>query len=547
MNTEVKLENINKRLLLTHSRQIRLLLAGEVGNSQGTTAEAMATVWPEMRKMGMDSALVPVYWDLCEPVEGNRDWTLVKTIIDDARRHNMKLVLLWFGTYKNMMSCYAPGWVKRDTKRFVRVKDAAGQEMEIISPLCTEAMNADAAAWADFMRFLRNYDSTHQTVLMVQVENETGLIPGGREYSHLAQAAWQQPVPAEVLTLIKSGRAGTKAHHAWEQGGRKDTGSWADVFDSAGDERVWGEEIFTAWNIARFVQTVAAAGKKEYPLPVFVNAALVRPNYTPGKYAAGGPLPHLAAVWHLAAPALDLLCPDIYFPCFDEWAAKYAAVEPGLLIPEAALNVRTGANAVVSMLGMGAMGFAPFSAENAGDEVKREIAAGYEVVRAFWPVVEQVRQRGGQVAGVAPHITFDWKAECIRHCQFKIGPYDIRVKLTFDRPAGTTDVSETELPTLGMGRWEAPENTPRGSAVIAVTGDEELLIIGRSMTVEFEPVDAPQGTKIGIDSCREIELVGGIAREGRWLGGDQTHQGRHVRFLGDAWGTQRVKVYQYGG
>ena len=546
MGNDVRLERLGNRLLLTEGSRVRLLLAGEVGNSQGTTRRAMLKVWPEMKRMGMDAALIPVYWDLCEPVEGERDWSSVKHLIDDARSHGMKLVLLWFGTYKNMMSCYAPSWVKRDTNRFTRVKDATGQEMEIISHHCAAAIKADSAAWADFMRWLRAYDSSHRTVLMVQVENETGLIPSGREYCHLAESAWHQPIPADVLELVQSGQAGEKAQLAWNLGGKKGSGSWSSVFDGAGTDKIWGEEVFTAVAIARFCEAVAAAGKQEYPLPVFVNAALIRPGYTPGRYAAGGPLPHLHKVWKLAAPSIDLLCPDIYFPCFDEWAAKYAACQPGLLIPEAALNVRTGANAVVSLLGMGAMGFAPFSAEDTTPQVKQEIAAGYEAVRAFWPRVEELRLAGARIMPVAPAITFDWKAECVQNVDMSVGPYMVRLKVTFDRPAGTTETSETELPTLGMGRWEAPENIPRGSAVIAHSGTEEVLIIGRAMTVEFEPLDAPPGTRIGIDSAREIELIDGVACEGRWLGGDQTHQGRHIRFHGDAWGVQRVKLYRYG-
>jgi hypothetical protein len=85
--------------------------------------------------------------------------------------------------------------VKKDTARFERVKLSAGDVVEIISPECSAASDADARAFAALMRWLREYDSQQQTVVMVQVENEIGIIPEARDHSDRSQQAYEGEVP----------------------------------------------------------------------------------------------------------------------------------------------------------------------------------------------------------------------------------------------------------------------------------------------------------------------------------------------------------------
>ncbi len=91
-----------------------LIIGGELGNSSASSLSYMKDIWPTLLKLNLNSVLIPVYWELIEPVEDEFDFSLVDSLIYQARRNDLKVVFLWFGTWKNSMSCYAPKWVKTD-------------------------------------------------------------------------------------------------------------------------------------------------------------------------------------------------------------------------------------------------------------------------------------------------------------------------------------------------------------------------------------------------------------------------------------------------
>ena len=288
-----------------------LVLGGELGNSTSSSLEYMRPVWPKLVSLNLNTVLVPVYWELLEPVEGKFDFTLVDGLIQEARRNKLRLVPLWFASWKNSMSCYAPAWVKRDQKRFPRAQDGAGRGIEILSPFSKENMETDARAFAAFMRHLREVDGRDHTVIMVQVENEIGMIPDSRDRSAIAESLFKQSVPAELMSYLEKRRETLipEFRAAWAAAGFRSRGTWEEVFGGGPGT----DEIFMSWYFARYVNQVTAAGKAEYPLPMFVNAALIRPGYQPGQYPSAGPLPHLMDVWRAGAPTIDFLAPDIYF------------------------------------------------------------------------------------------------------------------------------------------------------------------------------------------------------------------------------------------
>ena len=257
-----------------------LALGGELGNSTASDLDILENALARCQRMNLNAVMLPVCWDLIEPEEGKFDFSLVGGAIDRARHHRLHLVYLWFGTWKNSMSCYAPSWVKRDTARFERVKQSSGETMEIISPQSTAANEADARAFAALMRWTKDYDAEAQTVIMAQVENEIGMIPEPRDHSEKSESAYRSAVPGVLLSLAKRGELGSEVGALWEKSGRKTAGTWSNVFGTSAQ----ADEVFSAWQFATYVEKVAAAGKKEYALPMYANAALIRPGYLPGQY-----------------------------------------------------------------------------------------------------------------------------------------------------------------------------------------------------------------------------------------------------------------------
>jgi beta-galactosidase GanA len=513
-----------------------LARGGELGNSTASDLATVDKTFAKCQRMNLNTVMLPVYWDLLEPEEGTFDFTLVRGAIDRARAHHLHLVFLWFGTWKNSMSCYAPSWVKRDTSRFERVTQSSGGEDEIISSTSTAADDADARAFSALMRWTRQYDSRQHTVIMVQVENEMGMIPEARDHSEKSDAAYKNAVPAELLALAAKGQLGPEVDALWEKAGRKNKGTWSEVFGTGPQ----AQEIFSAWQFSTYVQKVAAAGKREYPLPMFVNAALIRPGYLPGQYPSAGPLPHLLEVWRAGAPALDMICPDIYFPNFMEWCDRYVRNGNPLFIPEMAPSMRATGNAVYAIARFHAIGCGPFSIENVDAEKERLITNCYEILAGLSPLVLRAEQEG-RIIGLSPQVAFDWKIED-QPQRGTLGGFVFDAH--FDRPPSGGATTATTLPTLGTGRWDAPPGTPCGSAMILQLSPDEFVVFGMGVTITFAPADGKG--RVGIDTVQE----GRFAKDGpwiggRWLNGDETHQGRHIQLPDHQWTVQRFMLYRY--
>ena len=264
----------------------------------------------------------------------------------------------------------------------------------------------DARAFVRLMKWLREYDSDEHTVVMVQVENEIGMIPEPRDHSNQSEQAYQGEVPEKLLELAAKRELGPEINALWEQAGRKTRGTWSEVFGSEPE----GEEVFTAWQFANYVEKIAAAGKREYPLPMFANAALIRPGYRPAQYPSGGPLPHLMEIWRAGALSLDMICPDIYFANFMEWCGRYVRNENPLFIPEMAPSTRASANAAYAIAHFGAIGVGPFSIENVSEEKARLITGCYGLLSGMSELILKAQQ-DGTIAGLSPQVDFDWKTD----------------------------------------------------------------------------------------------------------------------------------------
>ena len=77
----------------------------------------MEPLWANLKEGGMNTVLAVVTWEQVEPVEGQFDFTVVDEMIKAARANDLKLAILWFGSWKNGMSSYHPVWVKKDNAK----------------------------------------------------------------------------------------------------------------------------------------------------------------------------------------------------------------------------------------------------------------------------------------------------------------------------------------------------------------------------------------------------------------------------------------------
>jgi len=298
-----------------------LILGGELHNSSSSSLAYLKPIWPRLVGLHLNTVLAPVAWESIEPEEGRFDFSLVDGLLEGARQNKLRLIILWFGAWKNTFSTYVPPWVKTNTKRFPRVQTSDGRDTDRLSPFSTAGREADAHAFTTLMRHLRETDSEQHTVLLVQVENEVGVIPEARDYSPTANDSFAAPVPSPLMNYLEAHQLTLEPElrTAWLAAGQKRSGTWQEVFGTTS----LTADLFMAWHYASYIQHLAAAGKAEYPLPLYANAALIRPNYEPGQYNSGGPLPQSMDLWRTAAPSIDLLAPDIYFNEFAFWAQQY--------------------------------------------------------------------------------------------------------------------------------------------------------------------------------------------------------------------------------
>ena len=72
----------------------------------------MEPIWDRLAAMGIRTVIGAASWAQVEPVEGEFDFSTVDAQIEAARTRGMRLVLIWFGAFKNAGSTYAPGWVR---------------------------------------------------------------------------------------------------------------------------------------------------------------------------------------------------------------------------------------------------------------------------------------------------------------------------------------------------------------------------------------------------------------------------------------------------
>lgn len=505
-----------------------LVRGGELGNSSASNLDYLGQYWDKFQGLNMNTVVAPIYWDLFEPVEGEFDYTLIDGLIEDAHENGMKLVILWFASWKNSMSCYSPEWVKIDYERFPRIRNREGVPFEILSPFDEENYVSDARAFRELMKRIKKVD-TNQTVIMVQPENEIGMVELARDYSPTANKLYAANVPKKLMQYLGENKESLaiELKKAWGMSNFAKSGSWSEVFGDTAQ----GEEIFMAWYFAVYTEQVTKAGKEEYPLPMYVNAALIRPGYQPGQYVSAGPLPHLIDIWRAGSPSIDFISPDIYFPNFTEWAELYTRGGNPLFIPEATRGNTASTNSLFAFAEHDAIGFAPFGIESISGHAKNLLTNAYGIIKQLEPLILE-HQGQGTMRGFL-QISDAQRAPQ----QIRLGGYEMNARFEYATPPPLADGVINETGDVSRG-----PKMPAGGFVIQL-GEDEFLFGGIGITITFNSLNP--GEQIGIVYAESGEFVEDEWENRLWRNGDQTHQGRHVRLVPGQFGIQKVKLYRY--
>lgn len=490
-----------------------LMLAGELHNSSSSSLEYMKPLWPPLAAIPLNTILTPISWELVEPAEGKYDFTLIDGLLTQAREQHLHVVFLWLASWKNGMSSYVPAWVKQDTKRFPRVV-LENNEANILSSIAgfsDATRDADARAFAAVMQHIREVDIREHTVIMMQVENEVGILGGARDYSPAAEKAFAIPVPPQLTDYLKAHREALdpELHDLWRQQGEKTSGTWAQVFG----ETSRTDEIFMAWNYARFVQTVTAKGKAAYGLPMYVNTWLAADDVTPGDYPSGGPQPRVIDIWKAAGSAIDIYSPDIYLPNFSYWANRYHRTDNPLFIPETSGGSVGGTNVFYAVGEKAAIGFSPFAIDAITEETAN-VGASYSAIASVAPVLLE-QQTKGNVHGFT--LTKDHPS-----VQFSMNGY--RVSVSLDEIFGN--------------------HSEKGFGLIIATGQDEFLGVGKGFRVLIT-ASSPSPFKLGFASIDEGMFENGQWKPGRRLNGDENDQGSYWRFDGRSIKIEKAALYRY--
>ena len=493
-----------------------LVLGAQVNNSSNWPA-MLPKVWPAVKRLQANTVSVPIAWEQIEPVEGKFDFSFLDTLLAEARANDVRLVLLWFATWKNNGPNYAPEWVKLDNARFPRLVDAKGKVLNSMSPHSAATLAADKRAFVALMKHLRGVDEA-RTVILVQVQNEPGTYGSARDFGSGAQRIFDAPVPVSLIRTMGA-RPGT-----WSQAFGKDA-----------------NEYFHAWAVAKYIGEVAAAGKKEYPLPMYVNASLRDPFHpgNAGEYASGGPTDNVISIYRAAAPAIDIVAPDIYMKESNKVYRVIELYKPGgpLLVPEIG-NDPVFARYFYDLIGAQALGIVPFGMDYSGYSNfplgAKDIDAGIEAFARPYRLLAPMAR--------------EWALLSFKNKVWGASEPDDRSSRKLDLGRWQVTLSFNEW-QFGMKEWfgdlkDKPEwsGSPSGGALLAQLGPDDFLLTGQHVRVSFAPSESLKANGLIFASVEE-----GTWRDGKWTrtrvwNGDQTDYGLN---LTDELRVLRVRLATY--
>jgi len=490
-----------------------VMFGGELGNSSAGTAAQADTVLPHLASLHVNTVLMPVAWEQVEPTESHFDFHILDHWIEVARSHKQHLVLLWFGSWKNGFSEYAPAWVKADATRFPRARAVDGTPLEILSTFGEETQRLDSRAFAALMEHVRLKDP-QQTVLMVQVENEVGVVGERRDRSDAANRAFRGDVPSTLIATLQAKRAELTpelAAHFNAQGR-----TWSDVFGDAADE------VFMAWRYATYIDGVAQAGKEKYALPMYLNAQLPAFLERAGEYPSGGPHPYFQQIYRAVATHIDFYSPDIYWPEFQYWVGRYQTLGNPIFIPEARLEA-SPYNALYAYGEARAFGFCPFGIDSLPAPGKDD---------ADQPLVMQVYGALSSLGDMLPEAQASGRTRALV------------LHANSPRPTQAIALGGYLFEGTLSRSWPKKELlTDDGAMLVLQSAPDEFYIVGSGLTVSVKR-DADVDARVaGISSIEEVARDGAAWTVVRRLNGDQSNQGRQLQMDPKGFRVYRVRLH----
>lgn len=472
-----------------------LVLGAQINNSS-SWASTLPQVWPALADMHANTVEAPVYWEQMEAKPGVFDFSTVDLLVQQSRAHGLHLVVLWFGTWKNGNMHYVPQWVKTDPAQYPRVINAAGEPIDVLSANSRTNLEADKRAFTALMQHLAQIDATEHTVLLVQVENESGIVGAPRDFSPAATHDFQQQVPAEALKALKKTHGGT----------------WTEVFGGMADE------AFQAYTQARYVNEIAAAGKAAFDIPFYCNVWVNYPVQelperqvpNPGiGFPSGGPVQEMLPLWKALTPAIDVIGPDIYSDdrgFYTSILETYNRPDNALWIPETG-NGDSYAPYFFLALGHGAIGFSPFGVDRtgwtfSGEKGPKAHTENFGLIAPMSREIAKLNFEGKLQTAV------DAPGQAEQELDF--GAWKAAVRFGFPQRDGQ----------------HAPGTADHsGRALVAQLGPDEFLVTGVDASVAFHVPGRLPGLRMQILSAEE-----GVYKDGTWVpqrlwNGDQTDRG----------------------
>jgi hypothetical protein len=320
--------------------QPRIILYGETLEDVMTDAADVpyyGDQFDKWRRQGLNTVGAIIQWNRFELRKDEYEYAMIDGLIEAAKARNMHLIIVWFGTWRNLQSNYVPRYVWDEKIAFPAVKKNGKQDNGRVSPHAMKCAVRDGLALQSLLARASVKDPGHQVLIAVQVENE---MPNGWDWSIEANAAFKEQVPKELLDYLKANdtpkfdpsKLGSFAYSRYHDNGSRTSGTWEEVFgnkplppdpraDGASDARL----AMGAYYAGKYIEAVVRKAKEALNIPMYANA-----------WCGESPCDSAYMdIFHIGCPSLDGMGPDSPGDNLFQWVRPWnMLVEPEFSAPE---------------------------------------------------------------------------------------------------------------------------------------------------------------------------------------------------------------------